>query len=155
MQTAQRTNTKTLCVSTSLEITMKLDYELINEVLTIFVESEKSTVTVDSFPDLYEKDAQKLAHHIIIMEEKNLITGAFSHGKMGIELGYDDTNDYYEFTSGMPWRITSDGHDFAAALSKPNILSTIKDNFQKEGLSAVIDIAKKIAVKQATKLLDD
>jgi hypothetical protein len=134
---------------------MKLDYELINEILTKFVESEQSTVDVDYFVDLYEKDSQQLAHHLIIMEEKRLITGAFSHGRLGIDLGYIDGKDLYEFTSGMPWRITSEGYDFAAALNKPDVLSVIKEKFQKEGLSAVIDISKKIAVKQATKLLDE
>jgi hypothetical protein len=134
---------------------MKLDYELINEILTVFVESEQSTVDVDSFVELYEKDKQKLAHHLIIMEEKNLVIGAFANRKMGIDIEYDGHKDCYEFTSGMPWRITSNGHDFAAALNKPNILEAIKDKFQKEGISVVIDIAKKIAVKQATKLLDE
>jgi hypothetical protein len=134
---------------------MKLDYELINEILTVFVESEQSTVDVDSFVELHERDKQKLAHHLIIMEEKNLVTGASSHRKMGIDLDYDGHKDFYEFSSGMSWRITSDGYDFAAALNKPHVLSTIKDNFQKEGISAVIDIAKKIAVKQAIKLLDE
>lgn len=134
---------------------MKLNYELINEILIKFVESEQSTVDVDYFVDLYEKDSQQLAHHLIIMEEKRLITGAFSHGRLGISLEYLDGQDVYKFTSGMPWRITSEGYDFAAALSKPNVLSVIKAKFQKEGLSAVIDIAKKIAVKQATKLLDE
>lgn len=134
---------------------MKLDYELINEILTKFVESEQSIVDVNCFVDLYEKDSQKLAHHLIIMEEKRIITGAFSHRKLGIELDYIDGKDVYEFSSGMPWRITSEGYDFAAALNKPDVLSVIKEQFQKEGLSAVIDISKKIAVKQATKLLDD
>jgi hypothetical protein len=134
---------------------MKLDYELINEILTKFVESEQSTVDVDYFVELYEKDSQQLAHHLIILEEKRLITGAFSHRQLGIELDYIDGKDVYEFTSGMPWRITSEGYDFAAALNKPDVLSVIKEKFQKEGLSAVIDISKKIAVKQATKLLDD
>jgi len=52
----------------------------------------------------------------------------------------------------MPWRITSKGYDFAAALNKLNVLSVIKDKFQKKGISVVIDISKKIAVKQAIKL---
>ena len=134
---------------------MKLDYEFINEILKKFVESEQSTVDCDSFIELYEKNSQKLAHHLIIMEEKKLITGAFSHRKLGIDLDYYDGKNVYEFTSGMPWRITSEGYDFAAALNKPNVLSVIKDKFQKEGISAVIDISKKIAVKQATKLLNE
>jgi hypothetical protein len=89
------------------------------------------------------------------MGEKRLITGAFSHRNLGIDLGYPDGKNVYEFSPGMPWRITSEGYDFAAALNKPNVLSVIKDKFQKEGLSAVIDISKKIAAKQATKLLDE
>ncbi len=134
---------------------MKLDYELINEILIKFVESEESTIDFKSFTKLYESDSQKLAHHLIIMEEKKLITGAFSNGNMGINLGYINGKDVYQFTDGMPWRITSEGYDFAAALNKPDVISVIKERFQNEGLSAVIDISKKIAVKQVTKLLDE
>ena len=134
---------------------MKLDYELINEILIKFVESEESTIDFKSFTKLNESNSQKLAHHIIIMEEKKLITGAFSHGKLGINLDYIDGKDVYKFTNGMPWRITSEGYDFAAALNKPDVLNVIINRFQKEGLSAVIDISKKIAVKQVTKLLDE
>ncbi|MCL1079878.1 hypothetical protein L2734_17210 [Parashewanella spongiae] len=55
----------------------------------------------------------------------------------------------------MLWRITSEGYDFALALNKPSVLSVIKEKFQKEGLSAVIDISKKIVIKQANKLLEE
>ena len=134
---------------------MKLDYELINNILTKFVESDQVTVEINDFVDLFNKDSQKLAHHLIIMEEKRLITGAYSHGKLGIDLGYVDGKDVYEFSRGMLWRITSDGYDFAAALNKPSVLSEIKTRFQKEGLSVVIDISKKIAIKQATKFLEE
>ncbi|GAA6186914.1 hypothetical protein [Aliiglaciecola sp. NS0011-25] len=134
---------------------MKLDYELISNILTKFVESDQSIVDINDFVDLYDKDSQKLAHHLIIMEEKRLITGAYSHGKLGIDLEYRDGKDVYEFSPDMLWRITSDGYDFAAALNKPSVLSEIKTRFQKEGLSVVIDISKKIATKQATKFLEE
>lgn len=134
---------------------MKLDYELISEILAKFVESEKSIVDINDFVELYEQDSQKLAHHMIIMQEKRLITGAFSHGGLGIDLEYREGKDIYEFAADTPWRITSEGYDFAAALNKPTVLSEIKTRFQKEGLSVVIDVANKIATKQATKYLDD
>ena len=115
---------------------MRLDYELMNEILTSFLDSEQSTLNIDSFLELYEKDAQKLAHHLIIMEEKGLVIGAFPNGNMGIEL---ECEGLYDFAYGTPWRLTSNGYDFAAALTKTDILTTIK----------------KIAKKKATKLLDE
>ncbi|MEM5496273.1 hypothetical protein WNY77_02575 [Paraglaciecola mesophila] len=135
---------------------MKLDYELINNILTKFVESDQATVNIEDFVDLYKNDSQKLAHHLIIMEEKRLITGAYSHENLGIDLGYVDEKDIYEFSNDMLWRITSDGYDFAAALNKPSVLSEIKTKFQKEGLSVVIDISKKLQrSKQQSSLKSD
>ncbi|WP_222932507.1 hypothetical protein, partial [Photobacterium lucens] len=92
----------------------------------------------------------KLAHHLIIMTEKKLIIGASEHRKIGIEL---DDDEYY-FIS-MPLRLTSDGYDFSAALNKPSILNVIKEKLQNEGISSVIDIAKKMTEKQLNNLLDD
>jgi hypothetical protein len=74
----------------------------------------------------------------------------------GLELNYSPYSNYKLLSinvSDSIDSITSEGYDFAAALNKSNVLSVIKDKFQKEGLSAVIDISKKIAAKQATKLL--
>jgi len=52
-----------------------------------------------------------------------------------------------------PWRLTSEGHKFACTLVKPDILATIIEKFNKEGLSVVMYVVKQLAQKQADKLL--
>jgi hypothetical protein len=68
-------------------------------------------------------------------------------------LGINGIHGEY-YISVVPWRLTADGHDFASAITKPSVLIAIKNKFKTEGIGAVIEIAKKIAVKQAEKLLD-
>lgn len=37
---------------------MRLDYEFINQILTLFIESEQTTLTIDSLIELYEENDQ-------------------------------------------------------------------------------------------------
>jgi hypothetical protein len=129
---------------------VRIDYSYIKEILEVFLESETPTANWNNFESLINNDDHKFVFHIEIMVDKNLIASTLESGKIGIKRS---AHDYH--VSVVEWRLTSDGHDFAAAIIKPSVLTTIKDKFQKEGLSAVIDISKKIAAKQAAKLLDD
>lgn len=129
---------------------MVLDYDFMSGILTAFIESSSPIVSTELLINQFPDDEQKLAHHLIIMTEKKLIIGAFEHRKIGIEL---DGDEYY-FIS-MPLRLTSDGYDFSAALNKPSILNVIKEKLQNEGISSVIEIAKKMTEKQLNNLLDD
>jgi hypothetical protein len=52
------------------------------------------------------------------------------------------------------WRLTANGHDFASALNKPDVLSTLKEKFKDEGISSVMDIAKQLAQKYLEKKLE-
>ena len=129
---------------------MKIDYEYIENILEVFLESELPTVDWESFSKIRNNDEHKFVFHIEIMVDKRLIVGALKDGKIGINRTY---NDY--IISIVPWRLTADGHDLANAITKPSILAIIQNKFKQEGLSAVIGIAKKIAEKQALKLLEE
>jgi hypothetical protein len=142
---------KMLCASvTSKELNLKIDYEYVGKILETFLENELPTLDWKSFDGLRGADDHKFVFHIEIMVDKGLIIGALKNKSIGISRTY---NDY--IISVVPWRLTSDGHDFANALTKPSILSTIQKKFKDEGLSAVISISKKIAEKQALKLLEE
>ena len=119
------------------------------KILEVFLNSKEPTVNLNSFSDLVESDDQKFAYHLIIMSEKGLITGAMRNHNMGIELEQDDR---YDFVSGVPWRLTPAGHDFASALTKPGVIETIQSKFKEEGLSFVIDMTKQIGKKRVEKL---
>jgi len=129
---------------------VKIDYEYVEKILEVFLESEKPTVDWNSFLSIIRGNDDKFIFHILILVDKNLIAAAHSDGRIGIQRNYSEYN-----VSIVPWRLTSDGHDFANALAKPGVLTTIQEKFKAEGLSAVIGISKKIVEKQAMKLLDE
>ena len=131
---------------------MRIDYEYLSNILEFFLNSKLPTVDWDSFKKLHEVDEHKFVFHIKLMHDKELIVGNINKNELGINQDFN-SEEYY--ISIIPWRLTLDGHDFANILAKPNILATIKDKFKDEGLSAVIGISKKIAEKQALKLLDN
>ncbi|GAA0819429.1 DUF2513 domain-containing protein [Colwellia asteriadis] len=129
---------------------MRIDYEYVEQILEVFLESNSPTVDWNSFLPIIRGNDDKFIFHILILVDKNLIVAAHSDGLIGIKRNYTEY-----VTSVVPWRLTSDGHDFANALVKPGVLATVQEKFKEEGLSAVIGITKKIVEKQAMKLLDE
>ncbi|WP_448646919.1 hypothetical protein [Pseudomonas mohnii] len=127
---------------------MRVDYEYLKLILDVFLESERPTVDWESFRSFHEVSEDKFVFHIEICADKDLIMGALKDRSIGISRGH---NEYY--VSVIPWRLSASGHDFAAALNKPSIMGVIKERFQTEGLSAVIDIAKKLVENQAERLI--
>jgi hypothetical protein len=132
---------------------MRIDYEYMSKILDVFLEASTPTVTWDDFEPLREgsdEGEHRFVFHIEILADKGLVVGGLDDGSIGIQR---NSGEY--LVSVIPWRLTADGHDFAAALVKPGILDRIKEKFQKEALSTVIEIAKKLAEKQAEKLLGE
>lgn len=129
---------------------MRIDYEYIGQILRVFLDSESPTEDWDSFAELRADDGHKFVFHISILVDRRLMVGAFSPDEIGI------LHSLYDYVvSIVPWRLTADGHDFANALDKPSVMAEIQEKFKQEGLSVVIEIAKKIATKQANRLLDN
>ncbi len=128
---------------------MRIDYDYIGKVLNIFLESSSATVDWNSFKTLrlHESD-EKFIFHIEIMVDKNLVVGVNKNKSIGIQ---KNSSNYT--VSIVPWRLTSEGHDFANAITKPDILSIVKDKFKTEGFSIVINMAKQIAIKKTEKIL--
>jgi len=120
------------------------------QIFDVFLESKLPTVDWNSFENLRDGDCHNFVFHIEIMTDKNLIAPAGNTG-MGIVRTLE--GDYS--TSIIPWRLTSDGHDFANALAKPSILERIQTSFKKEGISTVISISKKLIEKQISKLIEE
>lgn len=129
---------------------MRIDYDYLKQILDICLDSELPTVDWNSFKALTSEDEHKFVFHLEIMADKYLIESCLKGDSMGIERDYDGYG-----ICVIPWRLTADGHDFASSLTKPGVLTTLKERFKNEGLSVVIDIAKSIASKQASKILDE
>jgi hypothetical protein len=132
---------------------MRLDYEYLKTVLDVFLDSSTPTVNWESFQGFHGtiENEHKFVFHIEILADKDLVRGAGSDGSFGIQEFQEGQTEYYYVD--VPWRLTAAGHDFAAALNKPTVMAIIKEKFQKEGLSAVIDITKSLVISQAEKRL--
>jgi hypothetical protein len=132
---------------------MRIDYEYIAKMLDVFLESELPNIDFNSFKNELDEDSNKFFFHLILLEEQGLVAGSSSDpSNIGVRFN-GNTGDYMTWIA--PLRLTSYGHEFADALAKPSVTEVIMDKFQKEGLSAVIDVAKKLAIKQTEKLLQD
>jgi hypothetical protein len=129
---------------------MKPDYEYIIEILNVFIESDKTNLRINDFDDFRRKDKNKFYFNILILRDKNILEGASDPRNIGIE--FNGNNDSYD-TFSVPWRLTADGQDFAKDILKPEIKETIISKFKSEGLSAIIDITKKLALKRTEKIL--
>lgn len=131
---------------------MKPDYDYIIQILNVFIESDKPNLRIEDFNIFWKEDENKFYFNILILRDKNILEGA---GKNPQDIGivFNQFIDDYEICS-CSWRLTADGHDFAKNIMKPNIKDTIISKFKDEGLSAIIDITKKLAQKHAEKLLD-
>ena len=131
---------------------MKLDHEYIIEILNECLEHNEPNIRIGHFNRFREDDENKFYFHILIMQDKGILQGSGQNPReMGIN--FNSNSDTYTI-SELPWRLTANGHDFAKNAVKPSIRKAITSKFKEEGLGAVIDITKKLATKQAEKILD-
>lgn len=128
---------------------MRIDYSYLKEFLDVFLTSEKATVTWREFKHL-RKNEEKFIFHFEILIDKQFIAASLSNHSYGVT----GLSDNY-LVDLKPWRLTSDGHDFSCALNNPGIISKINERVKKEGISAVVDISKKVLMKRAEKCLDE
>lgn len=129
---------------------MRIDYDYLKNLLDVLLECECPTVTWDDFEKFESDDEHRLVLHLRILKDMELLVPDGSYDGLGIE----KLNDSYRILI-RPWRLSAAGHDFATALTKPNVLERIRTQFNDEGVAVVVDLVKKLAMKQASKLLDD
>ncbi|HDC1418110.1 TPA: DUF2513 domain-containing protein [Salmonella enterica] len=133
---------------------MKIDYDYLKEVLSAFLNSKKPSITIRDL-GFYEKspeDLSKLIFHLTLLVDQGLIRDS------GLKyFTFKDITGICFSGDGIPHGgecdmvLTSEGHDFAMALSQNPILERIKKDFSEAPMAA----AKQIATKLFTKLLND
>lgn len=128
---------------------MKIDYDYLQELLSVFIESEKSCVTFDHFKKLLEIEGEdKFFFHLQILTDRLMVSQEGKPPEKGLKaLGFVFSLDGNCHFGICNWRLTADGHDFAVDLNKPKVLEFIKTQLKEEGFSAVVDVAKSIGSK--------
>lgn len=132
---------------------MKIDYSYLSNILSKFLDSPDPNIDFHSFGEEIGKDSNKFFFHLIILADKGLVCSATKEPS-NIGVRYNGNNGEYDYWI-TPLRLTAAGHDFADAITKPSINETIIGKFKDEGFSAVIDIAKKLALKRAEEMFED
>lgn len=134
---------------------MQINYEYLNEIFKVFLDSELPTVDWESFEELRNGNEHDeiFIFHIRLLSDGRLISNI--NGESSIKsLGILPTACDYVI-SITPWRLTLNGHDFANKLAKPEVLAVIKDKFKKDGLSTVMEVATEIVKQIANKKLEE
>lgn len=133
---------------------MKIDYDYLKEVLSTFLTSDKPYITIRDlgFYEKNQEDLSKLIFHLTLLADQGIIRDR--------ELKYssfEDITGIYFSGDGILHGgecdivLTSEGHDFAIALSQNPILERIKKDFSEAPMAA----AKQIATKLFAKILHD
>ena len=132
---------------------MRVDYDYLHDLLKVFIEQEKAVLTYKDFSEYSTKDLQKFCLHMRLLSDQGLVVNVIKDSsELGIKF---DLNDGGYYLIEAPWRLTSQGYDFAATLTKPELFALVRDRMKNDGISAVVDISKGFAKKKLEQLLEE
>ena len=139
---------------------MRIDYEYLNNFLTLLLENGKSDFKLNDLPfqTLWpQNDKQaldKLVFHLEILADQNCLESALT--KKG-SIGFKRTGSGWN-VSIIPLRLTANGHQFAADLTKPTVIEQLKTSFSDAGPNEAVKIAfslsKQVLEKKLKQLTD-
>jgi hypothetical protein len=136
---------------------MDIDYSVIKAILKKLKEMQSPYVSSDEFYLNYlESNCKGFIFHWHLIIENNLISTNKSEIYTISDSGLIPCiQDPLKFTQNIKQlRLTNHGIDFLSSLEKPEITTIILDKFKNEGLSSIIDITKKLAIKTLEKKID-
>ena len=120
---------------------MKIDLEYLRDFLAAVQEHDEPDFRIDH-PDIKplwkddDEGTKKLVFHMEILEDQGLIESSISSPGLGfVRTGYGAVN-----VSLKPLRLTAQGHQFAADLSKPGVFEKIKTSFNDCGPTETIRV---------------
>ncbi|MBD1571506.1 DUF2513 domain-containing protein [Aliivibrio sp. S10_S31] len=128
---------------------MRNDYSYIKQLLDVFLDHPQPDLKMRDLSQFKDVDDHKFVHHMEILIDRGLICAVWPNEI----LTFSRRIDCYLYPSS-PIRLTADGHDFASELAKSGTLKVISERFQEEGLSVVIEVAKKLAKSRIEKELN-
>ena len=125
---------------------MRIDIDYIKILLEKILDHDEPDFTISIVRELWDDDAKlkQLVFHMELMEDQGLIESSTS--SQGV--GFGRLGGGNGFTvSVIPLRLTSDGHDFAAALIKPGVFESLTSTFKDLGPSETIKATFKLGAK--------
>ena len=146
-----------MCVHYNEEI-MRIDFEYLKNLLEIVLEHDQPDFDLnhEKLKPLWSNDDEektyKLIFHMETLEDQNLIESSTSlHG-----IGFSRHSGGFTI-SIKPLRLTAQGHQFAADLSKPGVIDQLITSFKEAGPNEVVQIVfalgKKVLEKKLANLI--
>lgn len=125
---------------------MRIDYDYLKHMLNIMLDTTAPTISSRDF-NLSTEEESKYIFHLRLLRDNKLIEGLNNE---------PDNIGIVEYWGGeeagvneLSYRLTMAGHDFASNLNKPEVWDSMKTKLKDEGFSAVVDIAKELALSYA------
>ncbi|ORM62021.1 DUF2513 domain-containing protein [Pantoea rodasii] len=131
---------------------MRIDFEELKRILTIFLDSKDSFITLGDlgFATATGEDEQRLIFHTLLLVENGLISNWRLLTRDPCSIGFVYRGMNIEWRK-VPIRLTQDGHDFAMALNRNAVMERIK----RELADAPFDLVKDVSKQWLTKLIRD
>jgi len=142
---------------------MKIDIDYIAKILDVFIKADTSHISI---PDLEsnginlcheeapKKINEKFLFHIQLMVENGLVSNQdlYFNGlkSIGIIMGGGGGVNL----TGVPIRLTQQGHDFAKALNNKDVLLKLKDELKDAPFKVIFDGSQKLLTHFLKKKLD-
>ena len=112
---------------------MKIDIEYVKNILDTIHNHDKADFTIRLFDALWGEgkidENHKFVFHLEILHDQGFLVSTSTMSSVGIRRsGSED----YVF-SIVPLRLSAKGHEYAAALNKPEVFKILKEKFNNEG----------------------
>lgn len=136
---------------------MRIDYDYIEVMLNRVLDHPEAQFDLKLFGDLWDEESKKVTFifHLEILDDLNIIENTTGTGGLGVIRSKNEVS----IGSMFPLRLTANGHDFAAALTKAGVLETLKTTFKDAGpsemIKATFGMASKIAEAQIKKAMGE
>ena len=123
---------------------MKLDHEIIKKILLAFEKSETPYTDLRKIAELSGIDYtdNRLFYHCELLADQGLIVGQNGSSNIGIG-SYDFPNDIVN-VSLVNIRLSAMGHEYIAAIKKPEIWEKTKKVVGEGGLAIMVETAKSV-----------
>jgi hypothetical protein len=141
---------------------MQIDNLYIKKLLDRILEHNCADFDIGMFSDLWDNDEDldarhKFVFHFEIFVDQGFVVSSTGSGGIGIRHNGNKADPYV--FSIIPLRLTAAGHQFAAALNKPDVFKILKDKFNNDGpfefVKAAIKLSSKVADRKLSSYLDD
>lgn len=130
-------------------------------ILGVFLDSEQAHITISDFPmlgiDIEDANGsvnEKFLFHLQLAVENNLISNRELDSSSLKSVGLNIGTNGHSILTGMPIRLTQNGHDFASALAHKEIFERLKVDFKDASFKIVFDCSQKLLMHVFKKKID-